>query len=55
MKNLQSLEHRPMSVYDVLDRSAANTQPDQHKDKPEKKKPQNKVCASIECYILCYL
>ncbi|XP_041790099.1 uncharacterized protein si:ch211-243a20.4 [Chelmon rostratus] len=36
-----SLEHRPSSIYDVLDRSATNTVPDQSKAKPKKKTKQN--------------
>ncbi|XP_026159079.1 uncharacterized protein LOC113128181 isoform X3 [Mastacembelus armatus] len=34
-----SLEPRPRSIYDVLDHSAANTEPDQQKAKPKKKEP----------------
>ncbi|XP_076585173.1 NFAT activation molecule 1 [Chaetodon auriga] len=36
-----SLEPRPRSIYDVLDRTAANTEPDQSEAKPKKKKTQN--------------
>nr|XP_020452809.1 uncharacterized protein LOC109958475 isoform X2 [Monopterus albus] len=34
-----SLEPRPASIYDVLDHSAANIEPDQEQAKPEKKEP----------------
>lgn len=36
-----SLEPRPRSIYDVLDCSAASTEPDQSKAKPKKKKSKN--------------
>ncbi|TMS23326.1 hypothetical protein E3U43_008632 [Larimichthys crocea] len=35
-----SLEPRPRSIYDVLDRSAVTTEPPQSKAKPKKKEPQ---------------
>ncbi|XP_068448300.1 NFAT activation molecule 1 [Clinocottus analis] len=37
-----SLETRPRSIYDVLDRSAANREPDRSKAKPKKKEPRKK-------------
>lgn len=51
MRYSQSLEPRPRSIYDVLDRSAVNTGPDQRKDKPKKKKPQNTVSANLRCFV----
>ncbi|XP_039677200.1 uncharacterized protein si:ch211-243a20.4 isoform X2 [Perca fluviatilis] len=35
-----SLEPRPRSIYDVLDHSAANREPDQSKAKPKKREPK---------------
>ncbi|XP_073328219.1 NFAT activation molecule 1 [Pagrus major] len=37
-----SLEARPRSIYDVLDHSAANREPEQSKAKPKKKEPKKK-------------
>lgn len=48
-----SLEARPRSIYDVLDHSAANTQPEQRKDKPKKDKPPKPV--SIHLSITCHM
>lgn len=39
----QSLEPRPRSIYDVLDRSATSTEPDKSGAKPNNKAPKNKV------------
>lgn len=47
----QSLEHRPSSIYDVLDRSATNTVPDQSKAKPKKKTKQNTVSVKSNCFV----
>ncbi|XP_029293859.1 NFAT activation molecule 1 [Cottoperca gobio] len=43
-----SLETRPRSIYDVLDHSAANEEPDQSKAKPKKREPQKKIPQTTE-------
>lgn len=43
MRYFQSLEPRPRSIYDALDRSTNNTVPGQSRAKPTNKVPQNKV------------
>ncbi|XP_069023672.1 NFAT activation molecule 1 [Embiotoca jacksoni] len=43
-----SLEHRPRSIYDVLDHSSANTEPNQKKAKNKKKAPQKTVEQTTE-------
>lgn len=47
----QSLERRPRSIYDVLDHSAANREPDQSKAKPKKKEPQKTVSVNLRCFV----
>ncbi|XP_029949888.1 NFAT activation molecule 1 [Salarias fasciatus] len=43
-----SLEPRPASIYDVLDHSAANKQPEQKKAKPKKRGPKEAVQPNTE-------
>ncbi|XP_030004061.1 NFAT activation molecule 1 [Sphaeramia orbicularis] len=43
-----SLEARPRSIYDVLDHSAANTQPEQRKAKPKKDKTPKPVVQTTQ-------
>ncbi|TDH16083.1 hypothetical protein EPR50_G00016310 [Perca flavescens] len=50
-----SLEPRPMSIYDVLDHSAANREPDQSKAKPKKRKPKETASVNFWCFVtFCY-
>lgn len=43
----QSLEPRPRSIYDVLDLSAAKTEPVSSKDKPKKNKSPKMVSTTL--------
>ncbi|XP_070782941.1 NFAT activation molecule 1 [Enoplosus armatus] len=43
-----SLEPRPRSIYDVLDQSAANREPDQSKAKPKKNEPQKTMAQTTQ-------
>ncbi|XP_044045982.1 uncharacterized protein si:ch211-243a20.4 [Siniperca chuatsi] len=43
-----SLEPRPKSIYDVLDHSAANKEPDQSKAKPKKNKPPKTMAQTTQ-------
>ncbi|XP_034389763.1 uncharacterized protein LOC117731480 [Cyclopterus lumpus] len=43
-----SLEARPRSIYDVLDHSAANREPDRSKAKPKKKEPEKPVVQTAQ-------
>lgn len=47
LKQFQSLEPRPRSIYDVLDHSGAKTEPVSCKDKPKKNKSPKMVSTTL--------
>lgn len=55
LKRSQSLETRPRSIYDVLDHTAVNTEPEQRKAKPKKKAPHKKVREILRWFITFHL
>ena len=55
LKQSQSLETRPRSIYDVLDHEAANKGPEQHKAQPKKKTPHKEVREILRWFITFYL
>lgn len=48
----QSLEARPRSIYDVLDHSTVNREPDRSKAKQKKKEPGEPVSVDFSCFVM---